>query len=96
MHMNHRPIVPVRNAAEVAYKKVAASSLHANPSSLSRLDAKEIFLKKQWLNQVVLIGTHLDIVTRKNGRKNFAVVGTGFQNDSNAECMQLLVCGCTI
>lgn len=34
--------------------------------------------------------------TRKRGKKNLAVVGTGFQNDVNAECIQLLVCGCTI
>lgn len=46
MHMNHRPIVPVKNAAEMAYEKVTAISLHANPSILSRLDASEIFRKK--------------------------------------------------
>lgn len=45
------------------------------------------------------MGCHLvdsNFLTRKNGKKNFAVVGTGFQNEVNAECIQLLVCGCTI
>lgn len=45
--MNHRPIVPVRNAAEMAYEKVMAISLHARPSILSRLDAREIFHEKK-------------------------------------------------
>lgn len=46
MHINHRPIVPVKNAADMAYEKVMAISLHANPSILSRLDASEIFHEK--------------------------------------------------
>lgn len=43
MHINQRPIVPVKNAANVADKNVANNSLHADPSILSRLVANEIF-----------------------------------------------------
>lgn len=58
MHMNHRPIVPVRNAAEIAYKNVVAISLHANPSILSRFVARDTFRDRgnlKWWDAIWLI-----------------------------------------
>lgn len=89
MHMNHRPIVPVKNAAEMAYEKVTAISLHTSPSILSRLDAREIFknliIEKFIGSRSVHLNSVQKSVTRKNGKKNFTVVGTGFQNEIHAE-----------
>lgn len=48
MHMNHRPIVPVRNAADIAYRNVTARSRQANASMLSCLVAREIYREKEF------------------------------------------------